>query len=578
MSERARRVSSVRGALLAIAAGDALGWPQELRGGLVGGQRARDRAEPEPAFRLWTRRAGHYTRRYDDSVLPGEYSDDTQLMLSVARACMAGDRWLDHLTRVELPAWPVYQRGGGGAVLSAANAWAAEVAPWRRQKSAQSEKVWSRYVGAGANGVAMRIAPHVIVASNHDDLLDRVFRDGITTHGHPRALVGALTYAVTLRRAFDTDSQLNYGDLLDAAKDGLVPPDRVMHLLPHGWGSPEAIDLFAETWQTTNREMAQLVDQVAKSLQKGALSNAATTLEELGCTDAKINGAGTVTAAAAIYAASRFAARPMHGLLATTFLRKGDTDTLGSMTGALLGAVHGESWLGELGLTVQDAGYIVEVAEVLSAGDQRAGAAAPPPEEASSLRKEWRRVVAAINPPTEGAFVDGRQYSIVEVKHIGEDIRRLRIRLEGGQTATVDASAPRADRTPMLPVADAPSGSKPISAPTHYGPLGSVTTITAFTPDLNRATAFYARLLGRDLDTRLDEVRITDWFVLRRPAGPTDAMGAGLGIIVAVHDLHAAAQRVGADPPALGARHLNTRDPDGRYVRVEQIFPVDQSL
>lgn len=40
------------------------------------------------------------------------------------------------------------------------------------------------------------------------------------------------------------------------------------------------------------------------------MSNPETTLERLGCTDPKINGAGTVCAAAAIYLASRFAARP----------------------------------------------------------------------------------------------------------------------------------------------------------------------------------------------------------------------------------------------------------------------------
>ncbi len=40
------------------------------------------------------------------------------------------------------------------------------------------------------------------------------------------------------------------------------------------------------------------------------MSNPETTLEHLGCTDPKINGAGTVCATAAIYLASRFAARP----------------------------------------------------------------------------------------------------------------------------------------------------------------------------------------------------------------------------------------------------------------------------
>src|SRR5271170_4407033 len=108
-------VDAARGVFVGAAVGDALGWPQELRGGLKGGKKARESAEPTLAFRPWTRNGGHYSHRYEDPVGPGEYSDDTQLLLATARACLTGTTWWNWLAEVELPTWPLYQRGGGGA-------------------------------------------------------------------------------------------------------------------------------------------------------------------------------------------------------------------------------------------------------------------------------------------------------------------------------------------------------------------------------------------------------------------------------------------------------------------------------
>jgi ADP-ribosylglycohydrolase len=568
MNQSRRSSTNVHGALLGVAVGDALGWPQELRGGLVGGQRARDRAEPEPVFRSWTRQGGHYSRRYDDQVRAGEYSDDTQMTLCVARACMTGDRWFDHLTGVELPAWPLYQRGGGGAVLTASKAWADGHPPWLHN-GGRAEKVWKRYVGAGANGVAMRVAPHVVVTTNYDELVDRVFRDGITTHGHPRALVGAIAYAVTLHRAFDADTQLAFGDLLDAARDNLVPSGRVMHLLPSGWGDSKAASAFADMWDVTNREMSQLMITVEDSLHRGAMSNATATLEEIGCADPKINGAGTVTAAAAIYTASRFAARPMQGLLATAFLRKGDTDTLASMTGALLGAIHGHSWLGGLAATVQDADYLAQTADRLASGGPFDGVS-PSPDEAKRLRTRWQSDIRRLEPTPDATFPDGRRCHVTDVERIRDDVRRVRLRFEDGQTAAVDTPPPAEDppcRTDPPRRSDTIDTSIKVEPPVEVFTLSGV---TAFTPDLNRATAYYARLLGRDLETRLDETRVTDWFVLRRNANAAEGgESPSVGITVTVSDLAAAARRLGADKPLGSARHFNTRDPDGRHVRVQ---------
>ncbi|MET8282972.1 ADP-ribosylglycohydrolase family protein [Micromonospora sp. NPDC005174] len=136
-------------------------------------------------FRNWIRHAGHYSSRYRDPVQPGEYSDDAQLLLATARACLAGDRWWQRLTEAELPTWLLYQRGGGGAVLRAAAAWSSGRPPWDAGKSARAQDSLARYRNAGANGIAMRIAPHVLWADTPRALIQGVVRDGITTHAPP---------------------------------------------------------------------------------------------------------------------------------------------------------------------------------------------------------------------------------------------------------------------------------------------------------------------------------------------------------------------------------------------------------
>ena len=95
---------TARGIFLGAAVGDALGWPQEARGGLVGGQTERDRATPSGGVsRLVRARGPTHSNRYRDPVRPGEYSDDTQLLLATARSCLAGDRWWSGSPRLNSP-------------------------------------------------------------------------------------------------------------------------------------------------------------------------------------------------------------------------------------------------------------------------------------------------------------------------------------------------------------------------------------------------------------------------------------------------------------------------------------------
>jgi ADP-ribosylglycohydrolase len=598
-----RDTQTAHGIFLGAAAGDALGWPQEARGGLIGGQKERDRAAPQLEFRSWGRHAGSYSRyaqRYRDPVQAGEYSDDTQLLLATARSCLAGEKWWERLTGAELPAWPLYQRGGGRAVLTAASLWAAGRQPWRNDRTARSREVMERYRGAGANGVAMRIAPHVLWARDSADLISRVVRDGITTHGHPRALVGALVYAFALAHAASSpETTHGYGESIEAASGGLIDADRVLPLLPRDWGSPGEIEEFSVTWAETNKETSQLLALIADSLRRGAMSNPEETLERLGCTDPKVNGSGIISAVAAVYLASRYAARPQDGLLSAAFLRNGDTDTLAALTAAVLGALHGTHWLGNLASGVQDAGYISQLAARTAARVPD-----PPPWPTSSPRQLRRTLTTALNSRrgTDGEFPDGRYYHVDQAAVLeGTRILRAWLHLADGQTVLVDLPAEQRPTAPAdtklprdgiaprervpeqnggadtktagreTPAADEASQAHrvPASAQSSRRPSASVTLATR---SLSRSASFYAQLTGRDIPVRGDTAEITPWLLLHQHATDTPIDALSVMVSITVDDISAAKRRLGIGTATDSRPNATTevRDPDGRVVRISQ--------
>lgn len=360
-----------RGVLLGGAVGDALGWPQEQNSNIVGGHRNRY-VDATADFRDWERYGGGQYLKYIDPVLAGSYSDDTQLMLATGRSLQSGD-WFATLTRRELPLFLLYSRGAGGATLRACRAWAAGLEPWVSGRTQKSQKSAGLYFQAGGNGAAMRIAPHVIMHSTGttNELVARVVKDGIATHGHPRALIGAAAHAVALHALVNTDHTLEFGELPARVKadKSWQTPELLLDNIPQEWivAATEQNSDFMSNWMETVREMVEMISHVEDVVRAGTRGDDLRTLERLGTFDKRRNGSGTISAAAAIYLASRNAPRPMSGLLRAAFARDADTDTLASMTGALLGSLHGPEWLTDLRTRVQDHEYIERMADDITA-------------------------------------------------------------------------------------------------------------------------------------------------------------------------------------------------------------------
>jgi len=561
-----------RGMFLGVAVGDALGWPQEQRSSIVGGARSRNVAA-KGEFREWRRNSGTQFGRYVETVQAGEYSDDTQLMLAVARACRSGDSWLEHLTRVELPAWVSYQRGGGRAVLMAARAWLRGHAPWI-EGSKQVDP--SRYLAAGANGVAMRIAPHALVAVDlpAEQLLARVIADGITTHGHPRALMGGALHALTLRFLLRQSSTLGYGELVEQLRDeaswrrldlaAMVPQEWLAEYRMRTKQSAQ------EAWDATVVEVDRMLDLVEDSLRRGALADEQATLAGLGCFDPKVNGSGTVTALAALYLVARSAARPMSGLLGAAFLKNADTDTLASMVASSLGALHGPDWMGLLSAGVQDSAYIASLQ--LQMGKPLVPAqpslfsnpVAAGPSMARVTNNDMTRFARVLDEgeARDGTFVDGRRFIIDEHVQLESRVRasvsRFRLRLEDGQTIIIDRARKGPSAEPK------PTTSRGDSAATAFS---RIRRVTLFVRDLELMADFYRNDLGLDVrDHGSEAVDVGESLRLRRdPTAPRGPRGMVVELEVSANSPAVGSIR---GRRQLGEDFVELDDPEGNRVMV----------
>lgn len=563
--------SRARGVFLGAAVGDALGWPQEQNSGIVGGNKNRS-INPTTDFRAWERYGGSQYQKYIEPVAAGEYSDDTQLILATARAVLSPD-WFTTLIDTELPLFLLYQRGAGGATLRACRSWATGSPPWEGGTTHKAQKTQQRYFNAGGNGVAMRIAPHVIVraADHRRDLVAQVVRDGVTTHGHPRALVGAAAYAAALHTLLTAEGTLEYGELAAhvEADDSWQIPEIAFNALPYEWvdAATQLEPDVISWWETAVNETKELLSQTASGMKSGILGNDLDVLEALGCFDKRVNGAGTITAVGAIYLASRNAPRPQSGLVRAAFLKRADTDTMASMTAGLLGALHGPDWLEPLSSQVQDRDYIAHLADrctSVALGETRATSAPAQPVREDDLRSFREHLQTADHAPTivpGGRLVESTQKTSLESRTKARASRWL-LNVDG-QTMVVDLihrDVPDQSATKATP----DSGTKPAASAT-------IRRVSILASDPDAIEAFYGpKGLGLSV-TRPSarEVLVDGTYRFMRPNADTAMVTSGIYLEVQVDDLEAALSRMRVNRNANSAV-TRLKDPAGNDVGVFQ--------
>lgn len=400
--------SRVEGAFTALAAGDALGWPQEFLS-------RKQRVPPTPAFRDWERRGGGRFLPHIEIIRAGDYSDDTQLTLAVARSRLtAGTSWWAHFTRNELPLWMLYERGGGGATKRAASSWLRGVAPWKQPERAAV----ARYFEAGGNGVAMRVVPHAVFHAEDEGpsaLLKDVLVDGTATHGHPRALVGAAAYAYATWWLLRAQHTVGFGELLTVLLDSSSTWGAAPSSAKKEWfgAANSSLGDYERLWARVVDETRQLLQLARTGLEEGALADDEDVLNRMGAFS-KEKGSGTVCAAAAIYLAARHAAQPVQGVLRAAFALGSDTDTLAAMTGGLVGALGGSDWLPPEWGAVQDLQYLRRIANKVAARATPEGTPpALPPVTAKALDNILESLIGGHQGDLE--FGGARQARVVDL-------------------------------------------------------------------------------------------------------------------------------------------------------------------
>ncbi len=330
------------GALIGAAIGDALGWPNEQNSKNIRKNRNSIRTYVE-----WNRRAGGKYWPHEEKICAGEYSDDTQLIIATARSLLRGRKWSYFFRQAELPAWLKYERGGGGATKRAAQKWANNISPWDEKCNSPLEI--KDYFMAGGNGVAMRIVPHIFRnEDNIEKIMAQVVLNGMYTHGHPRALIGAMLYAMAVRTLIQQDDVLSYGELIDVLieeKKWSEMPEVNNIAIWKSEAEKYAQYDYDQIWNECVVETIDYLKIAKEALSQGILDLGDDTLQKLGCYNSRINGAGNVSAVISIYLFSKYADNPTMAIYETANLSNADTDTLASMVGGLLGALNGKDWI-----------------------------------------------------------------------------------------------------------------------------------------------------------------------------------------------------------------------------------------
>jgi ADP-ribosylglycohydrolase len=331
--------------------GDALGFMSELTD--TTGLRKRIHAdrvsEPIEWHRLVGGRYGAYVK------LPaGCYSDDTQLRLSTSRA-IRGNGYFDieSFAKIELPVWLCYSLGGGVGTKAAATNLTGASVTWFSNFYTVKER---SYFDSGGNGAAMRVQPHVWAAKNRRNTrsyLTDVVRNSVCTHGNLHAVLGAALHAIILARTIESGRVQMADDLREALREARLIEEIVL-------ADRELSSFWLPVWeQRTGRSFPAEINEVLEecgrdltTLTQHPITNGETyrsLVESIGGLDPAFRGSGTKTALIASALCWDYHTRPANeAITVAANLLGSDTDTIGTLVGAILGAVTDVKPLGPL--------------------------------------------------------------------------------------------------------------------------------------------------------------------------------------------------------------------------------------
>ncbi len=360
------RKQKVINSALWAAAGDAIGWISELTDESGLKRRINDTYLLKPVS--WNRKIGGYSG-VTVSLPAGTYSDDTQLRLAVSRSIRSnGEFDTESFAKIELPVWLSYALGAGKATKLAATNLMRKDTNW----FSNFYKVNGiDYTNSGGNGTAMRIQPHVWSCKNISErkYVASVIKDSLVTHGHVLAMCGALLHADTLQYALINGKPAGPTEI-NSFIDNFASIPEVIHEIY------ELNNFWLPNWEIiSGKKIHEEIERVrieSKAYLSKALNAAKeysdltekykSAIDALECNKDSRKGTATNTAiASALLCYFYKNSTPYEAIISCVNLLGTDTDSIGSMAGAILGCYSSlPEW------AIQDNKYIISEASRLN--------------------------------------------------------------------------------------------------------------------------------------------------------------------------------------------------------------------
>ncbi len=334
----------VAGSLIGAATADALGWITEFARG-VEHLRKSYKTDWVTQYRGWQKTVGGRFNTYIDYINKGEYSDDTQLTIAIARSLNKdGSLNAAHFMHQELPMWLDYARGAGSSVTAAARAAKRKTVRWNSnfyKYTHRGQKL--DYRDAGGNGAAMRVSPLALANPSHaENLTTGVWESSIVTHGHPRAIIGSLLYGHALRLCLISNGTIVKTDFLNDLQDTIsqieIPQTQEFNEWLAIWNNGPHLPFEIQL----DNVKQEVISDLAKIHQlPNSFKSIRSCMEKLGCFQPETKGSGTATVLAALSIFLQ-AEKDVENAITWTINQLGsDTDTIGSFVGGLCGASYG---------------------------------------------------------------------------------------------------------------------------------------------------------------------------------------------------------------------------------------------
>tara|TARA_B110000114_G_scaffold183120_1_gene223764 strand:- start:2298 stop:3680 length:1383 start_codon:yes stop_codon:yes gene_type:complete len=365
-------IDRYKNSILLSAIGDSLGWITEF-------EKSKESINTKygnneiTSFQDWEKYVGGRFNGYLDKIKKGAYSDDTQLLLAVARAINENGR-VDNVyfSKIELANWLCYARGAGRTIKNAARKISRKSADWNNNFfvfSAGKTKI--DYRESGANGAAMRILPIALANRGKPDIIkEEIFSNSIITHGHPRAIVGAILYGFAVDKMLQQNLQdFSFKEYLTDLGSKIQEQFNTSFLSNskytnwiHKWNSESSLD-FLTLYDETVNEVLEALRSIYLNIKNN--SNNTDALSEFGCFDPKTKGSGVATVIAGIYLAVKYYNNPKEVIIKSVNAIGSDTDSIAAFAGGLCGALYEVNCVPSEWNHVQDEIYLLNVAEDL---------------------------------------------------------------------------------------------------------------------------------------------------------------------------------------------------------------------